>query len=80
MEGLDCLRLAFIDGLHIVAVRIKHPGCIIARIVFETSLRWPRYAFPLLGLLKSVSELCFLVHPVPPRIFVHQTRASPRIA
>jgi hypothetical protein len=43
-------------------------------------LWWPRYAFPLLGLLKSVSELCFLVHPVPPRIFVHQTRASPRIA
>jgi hypothetical protein len=32
-------RLAFIDDLNIVAVRIKHPGRIIARIVFETSLR-----------------------------------------
>ena len=27
------------DDLNIVAVRIKHPGRIIARIVFETSLR-----------------------------------------
>jgi len=31
--------LAFIHDLNIVAVRIKHPGRIIARIVFETSLR-----------------------------------------
>ena len=31
--------LAFIDDLNIVAVRIKHPSRIIARIVFETSLR-----------------------------------------
>jgi hypothetical protein len=31
--------LAFIDDLNIVAVRIKHPGRIIAGIVFETSLR-----------------------------------------
>jgi hypothetical protein len=34
-----CWRLAFIDDLNIVAVRIKHPGRIIARIVFETNLR-----------------------------------------
>jgi len=26
--------LAFIDGLNVVTVRIKHPGRIIARIVF----------------------------------------------
>ena len=32
-------RLAFIDDLNIVAVRIKHPGGIIARIVFGTGLR-----------------------------------------
>jgi hypothetical protein len=32
-------RLAFIDDLNIVAVRIKHPGRIVARIVFETGLR-----------------------------------------
>src|SRR5258707_9251671 len=31
--------LAFIDDLNIMAVRIKHPGRIIARVVFETSLR-----------------------------------------
>ena len=33
-------RLAFIDDLDVVAVRIKHPGGIIARIVFGTRLRW----------------------------------------
>jgi hypothetical protein len=33
------ILVAFIDDLNIVAVRIKHPGRIIARIVFETSLR-----------------------------------------
>src|SRR6266404_52142 len=32
--------LAFIDDLDVVAVRIKHPGGIIARIVFGTRLRW----------------------------------------
>jgi hypothetical protein len=32
--------LAFVDDLDIVTVRIKHPGRIIARIVFGTSLRW----------------------------------------
>src|SRR6266481_7704062 len=32
--------LAFIDDLDIVAVRIEHPGGIIARIVFGTGLRW----------------------------------------
>ena len=32
-------RLAFIDDLNIVAVRIKHPGRIIARIVFGPRLR-----------------------------------------
>src|SRR5258708_27708298 len=37
--SIFCRRLAFIDDLNIVAVRIKHPGRIIARIVFETSLR-----------------------------------------
>jgi hypothetical protein len=31
--------LAFIVDLNIMAVRIKHPGRIIAGIVFETSLR-----------------------------------------
>jgi hypothetical protein len=31
--------LAFIYDLYIVAVRIQHPGRIIAGIVFETSLR-----------------------------------------
>jgi len=31
--------LAFIDDLNIMAVRIEHPGRIIARIIFETSLR-----------------------------------------
>jgi hypothetical protein len=31
--------LAIADDLDIVAVRIKHPGRIIARIVFEPSLR-----------------------------------------
>jgi hypothetical protein len=35
-----CRRLAFMDDLNIVAVRIKHPGRIIARIVFGTGLRW----------------------------------------
>jgi len=38
--GHPATRLAFIDDLNIVAVRIKHPGCIIARIVFGTRLRW----------------------------------------
>ena len=32
-------RLAFIDDLNVVTVRIKHPGRIIARIVFGPSLR-----------------------------------------
>ena len=39
-------RLAFIDDLNIVAVRIKHPGRIIARIVFETSSEVIPYLFP----------------------------------
>ena len=37
---VSATRLAFIDDLNIVAVRIKHPGGIIAGIVFGTGLRW----------------------------------------
>src|SRR5260370_29381576 len=38
-RGFSIISLAFVNYFDIVAVRIKHPCRIIARIVFEPSLR-----------------------------------------